>query len=1252
MAYVLLQGVFNLWTRVTMNNKQNNLNAQNGVFSNSTSTVRIVAFIALAYALLGAAGLTLAIPPGYASPVFPAAGLALACVLVFDRRALFGVWIGSVLLNLSNAWLTGTLSPAIAAVDAAIATGASVQAWAGGLLVNRWQGALWRDMEREQDAFGFLLLGGILAALLSPSFGVTAMYGAGIIESAEFLFTWWNWYVGDALGVLVLAPLTLCLLSGNRVPWGERRRLIVVPMLLTMALVWLAFSGTAHWEKQAQDSQLQADGETIAKRITDRLITHREVLSSLSHFIETIPDFSFRQFEQFTLITLKDNPDIFALSFNDLITHDERPAFEKMMSGLSPLGPYQITERDSQQNLIRSVDRSEYVAVRYIVPLLGNHQAVGYDINSEPIRQDTIKRARALNGMAVTSPIHLVQEQKKRIGLLEILPVTRVVKPGSGGHAASLIGFAVAVIKIDETIEIATRGHIPSGLLIRLNDIHAPDGLGLLYRSDDMDAGGVMPPHAAHWETGLRMGDRDWVLSIYTTTGYRQQHRPWMAWAVGVAGLMFAALLQILMLGMTGRTAVILRKNEEIRGMARTLEEKVAARTAELSESMESLRQVTDRLALAARAGGVGIWDYDVVNNRLVWDEQMFRLYGISQDRFGGAYEAWRTGLHPEDRLRGDEEIQLALRGEKDFNTEFRVICPDGTLRNIRALALVQRDASGQPLHMVGTNWDITAQKLAREALRESETNFRTFFETMTDMIMVGTPDGRLIFTNAAVTRTLGYSTQELSGMHILDVHPTEKRGEAEEFFAAMFRGERETYSLPLAHKDGSHILVETRVWFGQWNGENSIFGISKNLTAEQEAQQRFERLFRNNPALMALSTVADQRFTDVNNAFLKALGYSRGEVIGKTAVELNLFEQTEQMTMIADTLRENGRIADFELQVRRRDGAILNGLFSAEAIYSQGQQYFLSVMIDITDRKQAEDGLRYAKETLEQRVRERSLDLEKVHTQMVLQEKMASVGQLAAGIAHELNNPLNFVSMNFVTLSEYFEDLSDMFQAYRNFLVNMERTNLFLQESEAVRAREAELKLDFILNDIPALFTESRRGFERITRIIQSMRDFSHVDRTGEFTAFNINACIEDTLVIARNEYKYIADVTTDLGELSEIRCLPEQLNQVFLNLIVNSAHAIETLSRPDRGRITIRTWQDETNVYCEIADDGPGIPAEIRTRIFEPFFTTKPPGRGTGLGLSICYDIIVEKHKGTLVVHCPDSGGSVFSISIPNNP
>jgi PAS domain S-box-containing protein len=201
--------------------------------------------------------------------------------------------------------------------------------------------------------------------------------------------------------------------------------------------------------------------------------------------------------------------------------------------------------------------------------------------------------------------------------------------------------------------------------------------------------------------------------------------------------------------------------------------------------------------------------------------------------------------------------------------------------------------------------------------------------------------------------------------MHVLDVHPADLRSEAEEIFAAMFRGERESCPLPLCARSGTLVPAETRVWFGRWNGTDCIFGVSKDLSAEQEAQQRFERLFRRNPSLMALSTLPERCFTDVNDTFLEVLGYSRGEVIGRSAAELGLFPKPEQQAEVVGKVLKDGRVTDFELQVRCRNGAILDGLFSGEIIRSQGRQYFLTVMIDITRRKQAEEALQKERQRL-----------------------------------------------------------------------------------------------------------------------------------------------------------------------------------------------------------------------------------------------------------------------------------------------
>ncbi len=269
------------------------------------------------------------------------------------------------------------------------------------------------------------------------------------------------------------------------------------------------------------------------------------------------------------------------------------------------------------------------------------------------------------------------------------------------------------------------------------------------------------------------------------------------------------------------------------------------------------------------------------------------------------------------------------------------------------------RDEAGNILHIQSVARDITDRKQIDAALRESEANFRTFFETITDMVIVGALDGRILFTNSAVSRVLGYCPEELASLHVLDLNPREQRSAAEAIFAAMFRGERDYCPLPVMHKNGSLIPAETRIWLGRWNGQDCIFGIVKDLTAEREAQQRFEAMFHNNPAPMALTTVPDRRYFDVNQAFLRTTGYSRVEVIGKTAAELNLLVQPEVAEVVSRKLYAGQPGEDTALQMRCKDGTIRDGLFWGEMIHSQGHEYFLTLMVDITERKRLEEALR-----------------------------------------------------------------------------------------------------------------------------------------------------------------------------------------------------------------------------------------------------------------------------------------------------
>lgn len=298
---------------------------------------------------------------------------------------------------------------------------------------------------------------------------------------------------------------------------------------------------------------------------------------------------------------------------------------------------------------------------------------------------------------------------------------------------------------------------------------------------------------------------------------------------------------------------------------------------------------------------------------------------------------------------------ELKKNNGKITNYEVELRRKDGSIVPVITSSSFYYDDSGTIAGVEGIFSDITERKKIESALSTSESNFRTFFETIDDLIFIGNQKGEIFFTNGAVKRKLGYSADELNKMHVLDVHPAEKRQEAEQIFADMFAGRRSSCPLPLQKKDGTYLPVETRVWFGKWDGKESIFGISKDLSEEHAALEKFHKLFDGNPALMALSSIPGREFVEVNSAFLEKLGYSRGEILGKTASELDIFVQKEKQIEIADKLKKYGFIKDIELKVKCKDGTILDGVFSGEIIDTQMGKNFLTVMVDITDRKKVE---------------------------------------------------------------------------------------------------------------------------------------------------------------------------------------------------------------------------------------------------------------------------------------------------------
>ncbi|MBA4741589.1 MAG: hemerythrin domain-containing protein [Azoarcus sp.] len=299
----------------------------------------------------------------------------------------------------------------------------------------------------------------------------------------------------------------------------------------------------------------------------------------------------------------------------------------------------------------------------------------------------------------------------------------------------------------------------------------------------------------------------------------------------------------------------------------------------------------------------------------------------------------------------------------------------------------------------------------------------------------------------------------------------------------------------------------------------------------------------------------------------------------------------------------------------------------------------------------EAEDSLRNANRLLEQRVVERTHELEArnealresleqleaTQNQLMQSERLASIGQLAAGVAHEINNPVGFVNSNLGTLTHYLDDLLRLLDAYA------ETESALPEETRARLARLREqCDLAFVRGDIVDLVSESREGLSRVTSIIQDLKSFAHVDN-NEWQTVDLLAGLESTLNVVYNELRYKAVIVREFERLPLVACLPGQINQVFMNLLVNAADAIT-----DRGTITLRCGVVGDEVWIEIEDTGSGMPAEVQRRIFDPFFTTKPVGKGTGLGLPLSFGI-VSRHRGRIEVDSAPGAGTRMRVWLP---
>ena len=413
------------------------------------------------------------------------------------------------------------------------------------------------------------------------------------------------------------------------------------------------------------------------------------------------------------------------------------------------------------------------------------------------------------------------------------------------------------------------------------------------------------------------------------------------------------------------------------------------------------------------------------------------------------------------------------------------------------------------------------------------------------------------------------------------------------------------------------------------------IVGVARDVTewnatleALRDREQRYRELFEN-ASDVVYTTDLEARITSLNRAGEQILGYREEEATQKDLWRLVVPKHWERVKQSHAQLLAGESDVRLEIELTAKDDRLVMMEVRPRLIFKDHTPVGVQAIgRDITGRDAAEVELRHA-------------------------QKMESVGHLAAGIAHEINTPIQFVGDNTRFLQESFESFQSLLSKYQELRSGLTSGALNPETLAEVVRMEEESDCTYLMGEVPQALTQTLEGVDRVATIVRAMKEFAHPEGK-EMCAADLNKALQSTLTVARNELKYVADVETDFGELPLVVCNIGDLNQVFLNLLVNAAHAISDVVKGtfEKGKIRVRTRADDNTVLVTIGDTGCGIPEANRAKVFDPFFTTKEVGRGTGQGLAISRSVVVERHKGTLTFESEVGKGTVFSIRLPIDP
>ncbi|MFZ0481733.1 MAG: PAS domain S-box protein [Terriglobales bacterium] len=562
-------------------------------------------------------------------------------------------------------------------------------------------------------------------------------------------------------------------------------------------------------------------------------------------------------------------------------------------------------------------------------------------------------------------------------------------------------------------------------------------------------------------------------------------------------------------------------------------------------------------------------------------------------------------------------------QGTAKLNFEERQTRPDGSMLWLQTNKLPMRSREGIVTGVIGTYEDITERKRSDKDLRLTQFSL----EHASDSVYWVDPHARIVYANQEACRASGWSREELHSLTILDIDPLFSIDLWQTFWLNLKSQGSTTIETQQKHKQGRLFNVEVTATYLDFDGEEYCFAFVRDVTERQGAAKKLQQMqFSLEHASDTVFWIDPQaRIVYANEAASRALGHSHEELLTLSIPDIDPLFPKDVWSTFWERFKAQ-RSTTFETQHRTKQGRRFPVEVTTNYLEFDGQEYCFAFARDITERRALESQLRQA-------------------------QKLEGIGQLAAGIAHEINTPTQFVTDNLTFLRDSWVRIYELLQVYRS--VFKDNAGIPPTVASAIEQSEGNCDLDFVMIEVPRAIDQGLDGARRVAKIVRAMKEFSHPD-SADKTATDLNRAIESTITVGRNEWKYVAEMATDFDEtMSPVVCYPGDINQVVLNLVVNAAHAIkEKVKNGEKGQIKVCTRAQGDFAEISVTDTGNGIPEAIRTRVFDPFFTTKEVGKGTGQGLALAYAVVVKKHSGKIWFETEPGRGTTFFIDLPLRP